>query len=265
MIEKGLEDFEDLLNKKKVKSGIIFKDNKMNKVRFTAIIIVSMIATISTVYALEKKPINSIDTDQLNDETFFSALSGEEHLNLIWWFSNEFWQATCANDETMSECDKKQIINTLKPYSILMVCQADISAIGSFKFYSKDEIEGKLDITFKPKNGRPIKLIPLKDIDSDLRIILDAFKPILSAAVGNMGKNMHFFVLKDFDSTDKRKIDPYRFGTLNVQIEKRSGELMQAQLDFPLNSLYVPRKCPNGKNAHVTWKYCPWTGKKLDD
>lgn len=237
----------------------------MNKVRIVAIIVVSMIVTTSTVYALEKKPISSISMDQLTEDTHLSASSGKGHINLVWWIPFEYWQVTLINLKTTPESDRKLILNTLRPYSLLMICQADISS-GSFKFYSKNEIESKLDITFKSKNGSPIKLVPLKDIAPDLQIMLDTFKPILAAAaIENMGQNMHFFVLDDYDSTRKRKIDPYRFGTLNFRIGRRNGELMQTQLDFPLNSLYVPRKCPNGKEAHITWKYCPWTGVELED
>jgi len=237
----------------------------MNKVKIVTIIVISIIVMVSTVYAIEKKPIAAVDTNQLTEDTQISAPCDNDHMNFIWWVPPEFWQATYANDKTTSEPDKKLIINTLRPYSLLMICQADISSFGSFKFYSKDEIESKLDITFKSKNGSLIKLIPLKDIDSDLQLMLDIFKPMFTAAAGNLGQNMHFFVFEDYDSTGKRKIDPYRFGTLNLRIGNREGKLMQTQLDFPLNSLYVPRKCPNGKEAHVTWKYCPWTGEKLED
>ena len=237
----------------------------MNNVRTVALIVASMIITTSTVYALEKKPINSIDTDKLIEDTQFSASCGDDHMNFLWWIPCEFWQATFMKDKTLSESDKKQILNTFSPYSLLLICQADISAFGSFNFYSKDEIGSKLDITFKSKNGSLIKLTPLKDVNPDLQLLLNMFKPIFTAAAGNMGKNMNFFVLEDYDSKHKRNIDPYRFGTLNFRIGKRNGELMRTQLDFPLNSLYVPRKCPNGKEAHVTWKYCPWTGKKLED
>jgi len=237
----------------------------MDKVRIVAIIVVSMIVMTSTVYAIEKKPIVAIDTDQLTEDTQFSASCGDEHMNVIWWIPLEFWQAIFINDKTTSESDKKLFVDTFKPYSLLMICQADISAFGSFEFYSKDEVESKLDITFKSENGSLIRFAPQADIEPDLQLMLDIFKPILTAAAGNMGQNMHFFVLEDYDSTGKRKIDPYRFGTLNFRIGKRNGELMQTQLDFPLNSLYVPRICPNGKKAHVTWKYCPWTGEKLED
>jgi len=139
-------------------------------------IIISILITTSTVYALEKKQIGSVDTDKLIEDTQFSASSGADHLNFLWWVPYEFWHATFINDKTTSESDKKMILNTMRPYSLLMICQADISAFGAFKFYSKDEIESKLDITFKPKNGNlilswdkcrvilknPIRNLPLK-------------------------------------------------------------------------------------------------------
>lgn len=95
--------------------------------------------------------------------------------------------------------------------------------------------------------------------------MLEMIKPVLGSAAGNLGLNMHFFVLDDNNTEKRRKMDPYQFGELNFQIGERNGELMKATLSLPLNSLYLPRKCPNGKDAHVTWEYCPWTGEKLED
>ena len=60
-------------------------------------------------------------------------------------------------------------------------------------------------------------------------------------------------------------VDPYLQGLISVQIAKRNGDLMTADIEMPLNSLFVPRKCPNGKDAHISWKYCPWSGKLLVD
>ena len=237
----------------------------MNRVRIVTIMVISVIVTTSTAYALEKKSLAAIDTDQLTEDTQFSAPCGDDHVNVLWWIPVEFWQALYVNDKTTSESDKKAVIDALKPYSLLMICQSDISAFGSFNFYSKEEIENKLDITYGSGNGSLVKITPLKDINPDLQILLDVFKPVLTSAMGNMGQNMHFFVLKGYDSTQKRAIDPYALGELNIRIGERNGKLLQAQLNFPLNSLYMPRKCPNGKDAHVTWQYCPWSGKKLED
>jgi len=95
-------------------------------------------------------------------------------------------------------------------------------------------------------------------------LLLSMFKPMLGAAMGNMGENFHFFTLIDEDETGTRVIDPYRSGILKFNFAKRDGEQLKTQIEFPLNELFVPRKCPNGKDAHISWKYCPWTGKLLE-
>ena len=61
----------------------------------------------------------------------------------------------------------------------------------------------------------------------------------------------------------KRILDPYQPGGLQVDLKRKNNQPLQAKIEFPLNSLYVPRRCPNGKPAHVSWKFCPWTGAKL--
>ena len=237
----------------------------MKKIAIAVIMVANIIVAISVAEAFEKKHISMVDSDQLTNDTQISGPSGDNHFNIVWWIPIEFWQAIFARDKTTSEFDKKKIITALKPYSLLAVCQGDISGLGAFRFYNKDEIEKSLSITFKDQNGNISRVNPLKDIDPDIKVLIGMFKPILSAAAGNMGQNFHFFVLKDYDSSGTRRMDPYSIGTIQFGLAKRSGELIETQLDFPLNSLYIPRRCPNGKEAHVTWKYCPWTGKKLND
>jgi hypothetical protein len=81
--------------------------------------------------------------------------------------------------------------------------------------------------------------------------------------MGNLGKNFHFYVLSDKRNSSHRLIDPYKKGLIEIQLMKNKDDLINAEIELPLNCLYVPRKCPNGKDAHISWSYCPWTGKKL--
>ena len=215
--------------------------------------------------AVERKKLSAIDTDKLTTDTQVTATCGDDHLNLVWWIPHEFWQATFVNDQSTSETDKREILDTMKPYSILAICQADISNFGAFKFYSKSEVLNKLVLKVESANGRVREITPVKNVDSDLDIMLSAFKPILSAAMGNLGENLHFYVLKDTDGAGNRQIDPYSAGSLGIQMRERDGTRLETSIELPLNSLYVPRKCPNGKDARVTWKFCPWSGQKLSD
>ncbi len=217
-------------------------------------------------FALQKKPILEVDTNAVAGETQITpSPAGDDHMALVWWIPHEFWQAVLAQDATTSEVDKKSTLHALRPVSLFAVVQADISSFGAFNFYSKQRIEENMIITFTDATGKKQRLMPVQAIDGDFEIIIGIFKPILGAAMGNLGNNFHFFVLNDLQLGGDRLIDPYRKGLIKVQLEKKNNGLMAAEVEMPLNSLFVPRKCPNGKDAHVSWNYCPWTGKRLPD
>jgi hypothetical protein len=59
-------------------------------------------------------------------------------------------------------------------------------------------------------------------------------------------------------------ISPYEAGTLRFTMGA-SGDLtaIEGGIETPMNALFVPRLCPNGRPAHVSWKVCPWDGTAL--
>jgi hypothetical protein len=234
----------------------------MNKI----IISCMMVVAVTFAMAAEKRLIKDIDTDEITSETQISPKgSRDDHIALIWWIPNEFWESILARDTTTSETDKKAMLDTMSGVSLLAVVQADVSPLGAFKFYSKEEIEKKMVVSYTDIGGSTQKLSTMQTITPDLEIVLSVFKPILGAAMGNLGSNLHFYVLNDTSESSPGLIDPYLEGIINVQLAKRNGDIMTGDIELPLNSLFIPRKCPNGKDAHISWKYCPWTGKKLED
>jgi len=237
----------------------------MNRPTLTAIVVAVICLLTSAGLAKKKRPIDKVDTDELIKNTQAKVPSGDRHVSIIWWIPAEFWEATFAKDQNLSEAGKKGMIAALKPYTLLAVLQADISDFGAFAFYNKGEVEKGLKIRVKPAEGEPREITLSRSASRDVNMLLSVMKPILTAAMGKMGENFHFFVLDDAGADGKRKIDPYGPGTLDVRLARRHAERISGQLELPLDALYVPRKCPNGKDAHVSWKYCPWTGKKLPD
>ena len=216
--------------------------------------------------AAEKHPLKDVDTDELTFDTqYMPKVAGDNQMALIWWIPHEFWGALFSRDTTTSEVDKKEMLDALSGIYLLSVVQADITFFGAFKFYSKEEIEKKMLISFTDANGKRQQLSPMQRINPDLEILLGVFKPILGSAMGNMGNNMHFYVLNDKPNSSSRLLDPYRKGHISVQLSKRNGDQMTAGIEMPLNALFVPRKCPNGKDAHISWNYCPWSGKRLEE
>jgi len=231
---------------------------------FIAVIMISMIVTYSM--AAEKKPLKDVDTDAFTRDTQVTLKgAGDNHVALAWWIPNEFWESILSRDATTSESDKKALLDAMSGVSLLAVVQADVSAFGAFKFYSKEEIEKNMTLSFSDTEGKKQRLSPILTIGPDLEVVLGVFKPILGAAMGNLGKNMHFYVLSDRSKSSPRLLDPYRKGQIDIQLARRDKVLMGASIEMPINALFVPRKCPNGKDAHISWNYCPWTGKRLEE
>ena len=216
--------------------------------------------------AAQKKPLRDVDTDAFMADTQVALQgAGDNHAALVWWIPNEYWESIFSRDTTTSESDKKAMLDAMSGISLLAVVQGDITTFGAFKYYSKEEIEKNMLISFSDADGKKQRLSPMQKIDPDLEVILGSIKPILGAAMGNLGSNMHFYVLNDKSKAYFRLLDPYRKGQFNIQLSRRDKVLMPASIEMPLNSLFVPRKCPNGKDAHISWKYCPWTGKRLEE
>jgi len=237
----------------------------MKNMLIIIIILTSVFLILCPIYALEMKPLALVNADEFISNIQVSAPCDDDHFNIIWWIPFEYWQCLYENDDSTSIADKEMILNSFKPYSIIGVCQADVSVFGAFNFYEIDEVGEMLEVIYKAESGIRYRIRLAKDIDPNVNMLLDIFTPIFRAAMGNMGENFHFFVLTDYDSKDTRMINPYYYGTLYIHLGTRKSKLIEAQLALPVNALYVPRICPNGKEAHVTWKYCPWSGQRLPD
>jgi len=231
---------------------------------FIAVIMLSMAVTYSV--AAERKLIKEIDTEAFTSDTQVTPKgAGDNHVALAWWIPNEFWESIFSRDTTTSESDKNAMLNTLSGVSLLAIVQADISTFGAFNFYSKKEIEENMILSYSGSGGEKQRLSLVQSIDPNLEVVLGMFKPILGAAMGNLGSNMHFYVLNDRAKSVSRLLDPYRKGQIEIQLERRDKVLMDGSIEMPINALFVTRKCPNGKDAHISWKYCPWSGKKLEE
>ena len=177
----------------------------------------------------------------------------------------EFWGSILERDAATSAADKQAMLNVMAEVSLLAVVQADISEVGAFNYYTKQQVEDTMLITFTDALDVKRQLTPIKTLSPDLQVVLSVFKPILEAAMGNLGSNFHFYVLDDRTSKAGRLIDPYREGVIDVQLARKDGVSLSLQIETPLNALFVPRTCPNGKAAHISWKYCPWSGALLRD
>jgi hypothetical protein len=213
-------------------------------------------------HALEHKDIKDVEISDLTRETQKTIHADGVHL--VWWIPPEYWAASIKGDASIATEQRKALMDILEKYSMLAVVQAEVTPFGAFSFYERDMITKGLKIEIV--NGKDRKTVtPLEKVPEDLELLLKVLSPILEAALGNMGKNLNFFVLADRVKGD-RLLSPYGHDTLSVSLTSKQGTVLgPAAFEFPLDALYVPRQCPNGKPAHVSWVVCPWDGSKLPE
>lgn len=226
-------------------------------------VLAALLAASAVATAQQRMALDQVSLDAMAADTQASPGGVDDtHLALAWWIPHEYWAAAFSREGGMSDAEREKVIATLRSYSLLAVVQADIRPLGAFRFYDLDAVAASLEITHE-SGGRRVRLEPLQEVAAEMKPLLGAIKPMLAGAMGNLGSNMHFFVLADRDADDRRVADPYLAGVLRIALRKGAGERVAIAIETPVNSLFVPRICPNGKPAHVSWAFCPWGGERL--
>jgi hypothetical protein len=211
-----------------------------------------------------KKPIEKVDPDAFTKDTQIELRgAGDNHAAMVWWIPVEFWQSVLSRDSQVGSAERQEVLRILEGTSLLAVVQADISPLGVFDYYGKEEVLEGMSLTYTNGDGKAVRLLPLDEAGKDIQMVLSMLRPVLEAAMGELGGNMHFYVLSDTDG-GARKVDPFISGKISATVTKRDQGVVAGDIRLPLNSLFETRKCPNGEDADISWFYCPWTGKKLD-
>lgn len=207
-----------------------------------------------------RKPLQEVVIDEFTRDT--QALRTSDYAFVqAWWIPVEFWQAALSQ---VNPALAQQSLDVLKPYSMVAVVQADVTALGGFVFYPRADLQQRLQLQWQPAQGEVVTLQPVSQPNSTLQNLVTQLSPLLSRAMGEMGRNMQFFVFEDVKSDGTRVTDPYSAGMLRVNLAPSETQAAaQLDIELPVNALYEPRLCANGKPAHISWRYCPWDGQPL--
>ena len=210
--------------------------------------------------SLIQKSLPDVVVDELVSDT--QVLSTNAFgLAQAWWVPVEFWKVSLGRINPQLA---QQVDSLLGEYSILAVVQADVSALGGFVFYPRQSLEQRLQVEWQREQEAPIMLDLVKKPNPAVRNLLQQLSPMLSRSMGEMGRNLQFFVFADRNAQGNRIVDPYAAGTLLIRlIPSETQGQTELTLDLPLNALFEPRFCSNGKPARATWRFCPWDGHPL--
>ncbi|QDL07321.1 hypothetical protein DP113_04805 [Brasilonema octagenarum UFV-E1] len=217
--------------------------------------------------ALERRMDKEIPINELFKEIYQADISSN-NLNAVLWMPFEYWKASLSHDKQVSPEVKKLLQSELGSVFILAVVQAESSPQTNlnFNFFPEETVRRGLKVIHVSRDGQ-LRTLKLVEKNSNfMNVLKETIRPMLSQIAGQMGDNFWLFVYSDIDSSGRRLVSPYEPGELRVSLGDRRGlQKSKIKFEFPFNSLFVPRMCPNGKPAHVSWKYCPWDGTRLSN
>ena len=204
-----------------------------------------------------------VDTNDLLRDIQKQVSDGTTMGTLVLWIPIEFWEVSLAIQGKLTP-DKQEMLNQLRKATLVLVVQGAKGELGIGKYLGRDEVAAGLKVAFE-SNGqrRELKLIEKPDIV--MQAVLGALKPVFVSILGPLGENMHVFAYEDVLPNGDRAASPLVPGGLVVNFRSAMGGELSTTLPTPFNSLFVPRQCPGGKPAGISWKFCPWDGWALPD
>ncbi|WP_298503377.1 hypothetical protein [uncultured Maribacter sp.] len=175
-----------------------------------------------------------------------------ENMKLIWWIPTMYWEVALKGNPNVTEEAKQDIIRSVENYTIIAALDGKVGALG----FSYNELESIKIITDKSMVYKPLNQEELPD---ETKNLLNILKPTLSNIIGQMGKNMEFYVFPGIDEKGSKILDPTSSSNFSVFY---NGESFNWRL--PLGSLVPKKKCPTDNELlSGSWKFCPWHGEKL--
>ncbi|GGG07026.1 hypothetical protein GCM10011344_04390 [Dokdonia pacifica] len=175
----------------------------------------------------------------------------ESNIKQVWWIPSEYWRIALTDSPDIGEEIITDIETKLVGYSLFSVVNSDISPFSGFK---------KRDATITIIHNNEILLpLPEEEIPTDIKELIDVFRPTLAGMAGQLGEQMIFYVFKNELEDGTTAISPYNTGKLYVKVN---------DVDFiyrlPLQSMVAKKVCPEDQEQlNGNWDYCPWHGIKL--
>lgn len=231
--------------------------------RLLAALLPALLAT--PLHAVQKLPLEQVLSEQLTQDARLTSHS-DNSMTLVWWMPPEFWAASFSKEKDIDAATREEMLKSIRPYSVLVVIRADVSPLGSFHFHDYTTVTRSINASVINAQGKGVPLTLVDKPTAEFQGLLNVMKPMMGAAMGNMGANMHFLVFSDMAGDGSRLASPYLPGRIHVDFTGKTRKSAESyDIETPLNALFVPRLCPNGKPAHVSWTVCPWDGSKLPE
>lgn len=204
---------------------------------------------------LASSPAFAIDMQALMRDTQRSSQSNGQ-LNLVWWIPLDFWKASLANNQQLSEQGKATMLKTLQDYTLVALIHARIGAGGVMDAASMDDLIMNTRLQVGAETIAPLKPA---DLNPAVSVVVATFKPLLSNLLGKVGQSMEILVYSNQAVNGKYQLDPRSAGAMQYTLYDQTYRWR-----LPLGSLLPNRVDPNTHEEFPgDYLYSPYTGAKL--
>jgi len=232
----------------------------VNRYRIFRLLGVFLALISCSIQAVERKSPDEVSLDALVQDSQV-MVSGPNSMDLIWYIPFEMWEASFSQDKFMSDVQRSEMLMALQPFFMVATVQSDIGVFGNFEFFEKKHQLKVIDET-----GDVAILKPLDPLPSSVESMVQFLVPFMAASFGEFGGSMRFQVYEARNSDGEVLLSPYDTGVVQVDLfDSEGAPRSSVSIELPIDALHVPRICPNGRPAHVSWNYCPWDGSELLD
>lgn len=176
----------------------------------------------------------------------------DSNMKMVWWIPTEYWNISTKGSPLATKEALEEIENAIGDYTIFAALDGDIG-VGRINY--KDTVKIKIVV---PNNE---EFLPMEndEISKETKNILRTLKPVFVNMIGDMGRNLNFYVFQNMDSAGNRILTPQNNGSFTVKLNDEDFQWI-----LPLDSFVPKKKCPiDKKEMSGSWNYCPWHGEIL--
>jgi hypothetical protein len=184
-----------------------------------------------------------------------SRQSGQ--LTVVWWFPEEFWKVSVAQDPNAPAGAAEQVTKVVHPYLMAAVVEGKIGPFGGVTYSSESSLKER--VVLKDSEGNSYAALPDSAIQPDAQNLLQVMKPMIANLLGSLGQNLHFVLFPAQDKKGHRIAEATEKGSFSIAVGEEAFKWR-----LPLDSLLPTLICPQCKaECRGSWSYCPYCGTRL--
>ena len=215
--------------------------------------------------AAELLPNTQVNGSTLMDDVFF-ATEDEEDLTMGWWMPGQVFVMAWMMEPTTPPEEVAELNALVEGKLVLMMAHSKITALASVRPAERASTLERLKVTSIKADGSRHELVLAEQISAELTGYFNLLRPVFSNSFGKVGEAMDFFVYNNVAADGSPLVDPSLDELIRIDIAAGDGfKQFEFEASTQCNSLFKPRTCSTGEPAHVSWKFDPWTGKKLPE